>query len=78
MLKNFDSVTAEQLRDCALNVSQKKEVFSTELKLASDYLKKWFPKKQKMFSRTRHFVEEAFQNKNSNRLARGKMCKKQK
>lgn len=53
MLKNYDPVPAEQLRDCAINVSQKKkkiansEMCSMELKFASDYSKKCLTRKTK-------------------------------
>ena len=45
MLENYDLITAEQLGDCAINVSQKRNEFaiskkcSKELKFASDCLK---------------------------------------
>ena len=45
MFDNFDAITAEKFRDCAINVSRKKDKFSisemcfTELKFVSDALK---------------------------------------
>ena len=54
-LKFKDVITLKQLRDCALSVSSKKhkcaisEMFSTELKFASDCLLKWFHLKYKNF-----------------------------
>ena len=54
-LKFKDVITLKQLRDCALLVGNKKnkaaisEMFSTELKLASDCLIKWFHSKHKNF-----------------------------
>ena len=51
--KFIDSITLKQLRDCAISVSEKKkctavsEMFSTELKFASDCLLKWFYSKNK-------------------------------
>lgn len=57
MLENYDPVTAEQLRDCAINFNQKKkkiansEMCSMELKFASDYSKKCLTRKtKKVFS----------------------------
>ena len=50
-----DVITLKQLRDCALAVSSRKkctaiaEMFSTELKFASDCLLKWFYSKNKKF-----------------------------
>ena len=52
-LKFKDVITLKQLRDCALSVANKKnkaaisEMFSTELKFASDCLLKWFHSKHK-------------------------------
>ena len=52
-LKYKDVITLKQLRDCALAVSSRKkcnaiaEMFSTELKFASDCLLKWFYSKNK-------------------------------
>ena len=51
--KFIDSITLKQLRDRAISVSEKKkctavsEMFSTELKFASDCLLKWFYSKNK-------------------------------
>lgn len=53
ILENIDSVTAEQLKDCTINVNQRKEKYvigemcSTELKFNSDCLMKWFNRKYK-------------------------------
>ena len=50
MLEIYDPITAAQLRDCAINISQKKnksailEMYSRELKFASDHLKNDLPK----------------------------------
>ena len=55
MFKNLDQVTTNQLKDCAINVSEKSkyaisEMCSNTLKFASDCLKKWFSRKyKKMF-----------------------------
>ena len=52
-LKFKDVITLKQLRDCALSVFSKKnkiaisEIFSTELKFATDCLLKWFNSKYK-------------------------------
>ena len=52
-LKFKDVITLQQLRDCALSVASKKkrnavaEMFSTELKFASDCLLNWFYSKNK-------------------------------
>ena len=52
-LKFKDVITLKQIRDCALSVANKKnkvaisEMFSTELKFASDCLLKWFHSKHK-------------------------------
>ena len=52
-LKFKDVITLKQLRDCALSVADRKncnaisEMFSTELKFASDCLLKWFYSKNK-------------------------------
>ena len=54
-LKFKDVITLKQLRDCAISVGNKKnkaaisEMFSTELKFASDCLIKWFHSKHKNF-----------------------------
>ena len=59
MLENFDAITAENFRDCAIHVSRKKDKFSisemcfTELKFVSDALKKWFSGKYKSQSVSR-------------------------
>ena len=53
-LKFKDMKLLKQLRDCALSVASKRnkfaisEMFCTELKLASDYLMKWFNSKFKI------------------------------
>ena len=52
-LQYKDNKTLLQLRDCAINVTRKKnklvvpEMFSTEIKFAGDCLIKWFNKKYK-------------------------------
>lgn len=52
-LGNFDPVTAEQLKDCAIRVIQRKEkhvlskMCSTELEFAFNCLMKWFNRKCK-------------------------------
>ena len=52
-LKFKDAITLQQLRDCAIAVSSRKkcnaiaEMFSTDLKFASDCLLKWFYSKNK-------------------------------
>lgn len=53
MLEYVDMVTAQQLKDCIVHVSQRRhkeaigEMFSTELKFAVDCLMRWFVKKIK-------------------------------
>ena len=48
MLENLDQVTAKQRKDCAVSAFNKttkfafSEIFSTELKVASDCIKNWF------------------------------------
>ena len=71
MLPYFDPITARQLRDCALAVYNKKErfpwseIFSCELKIVIELLKKWLADKYfKRFKVIDFFKKQTFRREN--------------
>lgn len=74
-LRYKDITLLKQLRDCAISVSSKKnklaisEMFSTELKFASDCILKWFYKKHmKNKLELSHLKKNQISNSSSYRL----------
>ena len=71
MLPYFDPIMARQLKDCAIAVFNKKErfslseMFSCELKLVIDLLKKWLADKFfKKFRELDYFTNQRFKSEN--------------